>query len=145
MRRRLTLLGFIASGAIVASAFATAVPANAAPMATLTASSHSLVAPGPDTMSPDSTGKIECSGDVCIQRTTAIVNNKATVKAWANTFSFVGHFELLGPDGHIANSSTANWVASGAGANFKGVAAGGGYTVIAWDGDKNIGEVHFSV
>lgn len=148
MRKRSTLLGFVAGGAIILSTVATALPASAAPVTSLAAPStaqNTLNTQGPNTVTPDSVGSILCSGDLCIQRTTSIINNKATVKAWANTFTFVGHFELLGPDGHIANSTTAAWVAGGAGYNFNGVAAGSGYSIIAWDGSANIGQVNFRV
>jgi hypothetical protein len=144
VRKRTALLGLMVTGAVALGTVATAPPADAAPATSLTASANPLNAAGSLTVSPDSVGSVVCGGDLCIQRTTSIVNNKATVKAWARTFTFVGHFELRGPDGHIANSPTTSWAAGGAGYNFKGVAAGGGYSIIAWD-VTNIGQVNFRV
>jgi hypothetical protein len=141
MRMKSALLGFAVVGAIALSPL----PASAAPATSSMAFSHTLNTQALNPASPESAGTILCNGDLCIQRTTSIINNKATVKAWADTFTFVGHFELLGPDGHIANSTTQAWVAGGAGWNFKGVARGSGYTIIAWDGSSKLGTVNFSV
>jgi hypothetical protein len=154
MRIRSVLLGFVAAGAVVLSVGATTLPASAAPVSSLKVSSSTLGTRASSTpassLAPHSPGKILCSGDLCIQRTTSIINHKATIKAWADTYDFYGHFELLGPDGHIANCPEGHnelWHAGGAGCNFLNVAQGGGYTIIAWDGSPpvNIGEVSFGV
>jgi len=145
VRKKSALLGLVLAGFIGLSTFATGLPASAAPATSLTASTNTLSAQSPDLVSPNAVGSVVCGGPaVCIQRTSEIVNHKATIRAWANTISFTGHFELTGPNGHIANSVTAHWVAGGNGPNFNGVPQGGGYSVIAW-GPGNIGHVNFAV
>jgi hypothetical protein len=148
------LLGFVAAGAIVLSTGATTLPASAAPVTSLKVSSSTLstrVSSTPvSSFIPDSPGAVICRGDLCIQRTTSIINNRATVRAWANSFTFFGHFELSGPDGLIANSADKTWVSGGPGQNFTNVARGGGYTMTAWEGSRqfgyrNIGQVPFGV
>jgi hypothetical protein len=156
MRMKSVLLGLAAAGAIVLSAGATTLPASAAPVSSLKVSSSTLGTRASSTpassLVPDTVGAVQCTGDLCIQRTTSIINNKATVKAWADTTSFFGHFELSGPDGHIANcpsNSNEQWNAGGTGCNFTNVAQGGGYTITAWkvSGKSvvNIGKVSFRV
>jgi hypothetical protein len=154
MRIRSVLLGFVAAGAVVLSVGATTLPASAAPVSSAKVSSSTLGTRASSTpassLAPNSAGAILCSGDLCIQRTTSIINHKATVKAWADTYDFYGHFELIGPDSHIANCPAGyneEWRAGGTGCNFTNVAQGSGYTIIAWKGSPpvNIGEVHFSV
>ena len=103
-------------------------------------------------LSPNDTGSVLCSGNLCIQRVTSIVNHKATIAAWAVNSGFTGHFELLGPDGHIANHPTTGdqkW-AVGQSTQFTGVAQGGGYTIKEWVGTASTGwhtagVVNFSV
>jgi hypothetical protein len=145
MRKKLALLGLAIAGAIGLSTFATGLPASAAPATSITASAHTANAQGLGTVTPDAIGKVVCGAPtVCIQRTTEIINNKANVRAWANTVSFTGHFELVGPNGHIANSTVQHWVAGGGGWTFQGVAKGAQYSVIAW-GPGNVGHTNFSV
>jgi len=143
-RKASVLLGFAAAGAIVLSTVAVStLPASAAPVTSVRASS---VAPA-GTISPDSVGKLICSGNLCIQRVTSVENNEAYVEAWADKDTFTGHFALYGPDGWIANSKNQRWIGGGAGW-LPEIAAGGGYYIIAWKGGPpwdNIGEVAFSV
>jgi hypothetical protein len=154
MRKKSALLGFAAAGAIVLSTVATTLPASAAPVTSLTVSSSTLSTQGSSTrassFSPDSAGSVVCEGNLCIQRITSVVNNAATVEAWADGYTFTGHFELSGPDGLIGNSKNQTWVAGGTGHNFSGVPAGGGYTMTAWEGTPStgyhdIGQVNFAV
>lgn len=146
------LLSFAAASAIVLGASAaTALPANAAATSAFRTSSGVTSPKGSSTpviriTSPADVGSILCNGDLCIQRVTSIINNKANIKAWADTTTFSGHFELDGPDGPIANSPTKVWSGGGAGFTFTGVARGGGYTMKAWQGTSVVlGTVHFSV
>src|SRR5580692_2858083 len=137
------LLGLAAAGAMVLSTVAVTLPASAAPV---TSSRVSSSAPAIG-LSPDSEGKLICSGNLCVQRVTSVENNEAYVEAWANKTTFTGHFALYGPDGHIANSKTQRWIGGGAGW-MPEIAAGGGYYIIAWQGGppwSNIGRVNFSV
>jgi hypothetical protein len=141
--KKSVLLGLAAAGAIVLSTVAVALPANAAPV---TASRVSSSVPA-SSFSPDSVGKLICSGNLCIQRVTSVENNEAYIEAWADKDSFTGHFALYGPDGWIANSRNQRWIGGGAGW-LPEIAAGGGYYIIAWEGGPpwdNIGEVAFSV
>jgi hypothetical protein len=138
-RKAAILLGFATAGAIVLSTAAVTVPASAAQVTSSSASASSI--------SPDSVGKLICSGNLCIQRVTSIENNEAYVEAWADTYTFTGHFALYGPDGWIANSKNGKWIGGGAGW-LPEIAAGGGYYIIAWAGGPpwtNIGQVSFSV
>jgi hypothetical protein len=144
LRKASVLLGFAAAGAIVLSTVATTLPASAAPVSSSKAASSSAPA---SSISPDSAGKLICSGNLCIQRVTSVENNEAYVEAWANTYTFTGHFALYGPDGWIANSKNKQWIGGGAGW-LPLIPAGGGYYIIAWQGGPpwaNIGEVSFSV
>jgi hypothetical protein len=151
------LIRFAAASAIVLSAVAVTLPASAAPATSLKVSPSTLSAQGSSTRanspSIDDVGTILCSGNLCIQRVTAIINNKATIKAWAYRYNFTGHMELAGPDGFIANAPTSGdifWTAGVTGAFFRGVARGGGYTITAWRGTRttgylDIGQVPFGV
>lgn len=156
MRMKSVLLGFAAAGAIVLSTVATTLPSNAAPVSSLKASSSTLSTRGSSTPAsniiPNDVGAVLCSGDLCIQRVTSIINNKATIKAWAWRFNFTGHMELSGPDGFIANAPTTDilFTAGVTGVLFKNVARGGGYTITEWRGTRstgylNIGQVNFGV
>jgi hypothetical protein len=145
VRKKSALLGLVVAGVIGLTTFATGLPASAAPATSLTASTSAVNAQGPTTAAPSGVGSVVCGGPVlCIQRTTIIVNHRANVAAWANTISFTGHFELVGPQGHIANSTVEHWVAGGKAFTFKNVAEGDGYTIIAW-GPGDIGHVAFRV
>jgi hypothetical protein len=138
MRMKSVLIGFAATGAIVLSTVAVALPASAAPVASYQVSSSA----------PASVGAVLCSGDLCVQRVTSIDNGTAYVEAWANTAGFTGHFELSGPDGLIGNSKTKYWYAGGPGQLWD-IPQGGGYTVTAWQGSsapyRVIGQINFSV
>lgn len=143
LRKTSVLLGFAAAGAIVLSTAAVALPASAAPVTSSKASSSAAAS----SISPGSEGKLICSGNLCIQRVTSVVNNEAYVEAWAYKNTFTGHFALYGPDGWIANSKTKQWVGGGAGW-LPEIPAGGGYYIIAWQGGPpwtDIGQVSFSV
>ncbi|MBR7827896.1 hypothetical protein KDK95_16380 [Actinospica sp. MGRD01-02] len=156
MRVKSSLLRLAAAGAVVLSAAATAVPSSAAAVAPLKASSGTLSTHVSSTVaravSPDSAGSIICHGDLCIQRVTSVVNGVATVEAWADGYTFTGHFELSGPDGFIANypsSGYRTWVAGGTGAYFSGLAQDVTYTITAWSGTGapygDIGQVSFGI
>ena len=154
MRMKSVLLGFVAAGVIALSTGAAALPASAAPAPSLKVSSSTLTTRALSApvgiVIPASPGAVICSGDLCIQRTSSIINNEATIEAWADNRPFHGHFELAGPDGVIANSADQDWYAGGAGHYFNNVARGGGYTITAWQGDptigyQNIGRVSFSI
>jgi len=143
LRKTSVLLGFAAAGAIVLSTVAAALPASAAPVTSSNASSSASVS----SVSPESAGKLLCSGNLCIQRVTSVENNEAYVEAWANSYTFTGHFALYGPDGWIANSKNKQWIGGGAGW-LPLIPAGSGYYIIAWQGGPpwtNIGTVSFSV
>src|SRR5262249_50071548 len=84
VRMQSVLLSFAAAGAIVLGATtATALPASAAPASALRASSV-LISPAGSAASDirlnssRDVGAILCNGNLCIQRITAIINNKAT-------------------------------------------------------------------
>jgi hypothetical protein len=142
-RKTSVLLGFATAGAIVLSTVAVTVPASAAPVASSKVSSSAPAS----SVSPNSEGKLICSGNLCIQRVTSVENNEAYVEAWAYKTTFTGHFALYGPDGWIANSRNQRWIGGGAGW-LPLIPAGGGYYIIAWKGGppwSNIGEVSFSV
>jgi hypothetical protein len=86
-----------------------------------------------------------CSGDLCIQRITSIVNGKANVKAWAWRTNFTGTFYLSG-NGYFGQSPTHGWTAGGAGYVFLNVPQGDGYTATQWTtGNSEIGLVTFRV
>jgi len=154
VRKTSVLLRLAAAGAVVLGAAAAAVPANAASTAPQTSAAGAAAGSAVRALSvsPDSAGSTVCEGDLCIQRITSIINNSATVEAWADGYTFTGHFELLGPDGHMANcpaSADYTWVAGGTGCNFK-IPAGTGYTIKAWEGTRStgyhvIGQVDFRV
>jgi hypothetical protein len=118
---------------------AAATAATAAPAAVLAPASGVVLAGG-DT---------QCDVDLCIKNLTKSGVNPATIKAWADTTTFTGHFELIYPDGHVRNSPTRTWKAGGAGFSFTKVPIGDGYTMKAWKGSgnkpRNIGTVGFSV
>jgi hypothetical protein len=147
MHKKPVLLGLAASGAITLGAFAATVPASAASLTSSTASTHSSTSAV--SLSPASVGSILCSGDLCIQRVTSIVNGKATVKAWAFKTSFRGYFALT--DGDLGDydqeSPTEQWTAGGAGYLFTNVPqAGNPYTASAWTSPTNpIGWVYFGI
>jgi len=154
VRKNSFLLRSAAAGAIVLGAAATALPASAASVTSLKASASTLSTHGsstsPGSISPASAGSVVCEGDLCIQRVTSIINNAATVEAWADGYTFTGHFELSGPDGLIGNSPAGTWVAGGTGHYFSGVPEGSGYTITAWEGTSStgfhdIGQVNFRV
>jgi hypothetical protein len=145
---KLVLVRIAAAGAIALSAAAIALPASAAAATSPAASSSTRVS----SVSPNGAGSVICEGDLCIQRITSVVNGVATVEAWADGYTFTGHFELSGPDGHISNyppSGSLTWVAGGSGAYFRGLAQGVTYTITAWDGTQapygDIGRVSFGI
>lgn len=94
-------------------------------------------------------GAVQCDGDLCIQRTSANGVLPATIRAWARTTKFTGHFELIFPDGSVKNSPTQTWAAGGTGHKFTNVPGGPGYGMTAWKGTAhpftNIGHVGFAV
>ena len=145
VRKRSVLLCSAASGAIVLSTFAAALPANAASLPAAAASTNASSSAG--SLSPASVGSILCSGDLCIQRITSVVNGTASVKAWADTYSFTGSFYLSGgPDGYDRSSTTGKWNAGGTGYVFTDVPEGATYTATAWTtGGDEIGLVTFGV
>jgi hypothetical protein len=140
MRMKSVISGFAAVGAIALSTFATAIPASAAPVPSSGAST-SIV-------KPNDVGWIVCSGNICIQRISSIINNEADVKAWAWRTTFTGHFELDGPDGPMGNSGTRSWPAGGTGAVFL-IPRGNGYTITGWAGSAppygDEGSVNFTI
>jgi hypothetical protein len=146
MRKKSILLGVAAAGAIVLSTVTVALPASAAPVPSSKVSSSAITS----RVSPDSAGKLLCSGNLCVQRTTNIENNEAYVEAWAFKYNFTGWFTLYGPDGAMASSpgGAKNWVGGGGGW-LPLIPKGSGYYIIAWQktsgAPANIGEERFSV
>jgi hypothetical protein len=80
-------------------------------------------------------GAIICGGDVCAQGFDQ-VNHEGSIKAWAKTTSFTGHFELVNDVGNYANSPTEDWKAGGAGFSFTYQPLSEGYNINAWKGTK---------
>jgi hypothetical protein len=78
-------------------------------------------------------GAIICGGDVCAQGFDQ-VNNEGSIKAWANTYSFTGHFEIVNVVGNYANSPTKKWIAGGAGFVFTYEPLDTSYNIDAWKG-----------
>jgi hypothetical protein len=130
--------------AIVLGTVALAVPANAA---TVNSSQVAVSVANTYTVTPYSYGAQQCSGDVCIQRVTSVENNSAYIEIWANTKSFYGHFELLGKDGHWANSSQKTWPKGCCG--WLPDVPTGNWTAKAWQYSggsyHNIGQVSFKI
>lgn len=138
------LLSFVAAGAIALSTAATILPASAAAASTQGSSTRA------SSLSPDDVGTRLCSGDLCVQRVTAIIDSKATIKAWANNRNFTGHLEFSGPgfDANYPISNDIQWIAGVTFVLFGEVHTGGGYTIKAWartNGYHNIGQVNFGV
>jgi hypothetical protein len=111
-------------------------------------------APAQASVSPAATtavaaGALQCSGDLCIQNISASGVTSNTIRAWADTKAFTGHFELVFSDGVVKNSPTQSWAAGGSGFKFTGVPIGDGYRITAWKGKTspftNIGTVGFLV
>jgi hypothetical protein len=80
-------------------------------------------------------GAIICGGDVCAQGFDQ-VNNEGSIKAWANTTTFTGHFEIVNVVGNYANSPTKKWIAGGAGFVFTYEPLATSYNIDAWKGTK---------
>ena len=120
MRKKSVLLRSAASGAIVLGALAATLPANAAALPSSTASTYGSISAG--SLAPASVGSILCTGNLCIQRITSVVNGRANVKAWANTLNFTGYFVLT--RGATGQSPTHAWIAGGTGYVFTNLPAG---------------------
>jgi len=134
----------VAAGAIVLSAVAVALPANAASATSPKVSISTTVSPA------GALGKELCTGNgvFCLQRITPVENGSAYVSVWANTITWKGWFELRGPDGHISNSKNKTWERGGVGTWLPDIPAGGGYVIIAWQNPASpvsIGSIAFSV
>jgi hypothetical protein len=103
---------------------------------------------------PDAIGGIVCSGDLCIQTQSCNSSHtKVTIREWAYSTGFFGHFELEDPNGVDYNypPTNTNW-SPGGGHNFTvPLYFDDTYTGIAWKYTPstgkytNIGEVHFTV
>lgn len=83
-----------------------------------------------------------CSGDLCIQD--FVGNTTQTVHAWADTYSFTGHFELeygCSIAGcNIANSANKSWPAGGTHWSFTYTSAIISQCVWAWKGPSSTGK-----
>jgi len=140
------LLGFAATGAIVLSTVAVALPASAAPVT----SSNVSISATPSSVSPRNYGSLLCTsnGVFCLQRVTSITNGSAYVDVWADTITWTGWFALYGPDGWIRNSQNRTWNRGGPPSWLIDIPQGGGYYIIAWQNPSSpyqIGRINFSV
>ena len=115
MKLTMLVLGASAAAASLLGLVA-AVPAvaNAAPLL----AAHQSIRPA---AAVPAVGAVQCDGNLCIQRTSASGANPATVRAWARTTTFTGHFELLFPDGVQKNSPNRSWTGGGSGFSFTGL------------------------
>jgi len=103
---------------------------------------------------PDAIGGIVCSGDLCVQTQSCNSSHtEVTIRLWADSTGFFGHFELEDPNGVDYNYPpyNTNW-SKGGGHNFTvPLYLGDTYRGIAWrytpSSDKytNIGQVNFTV
>jgi hypothetical protein len=81
-----------------------------------------------------------CSGDVCAQ-VTSLSGNSMSVRTWAPTREFIGHFELITPHGVHRNSPGGAWHVGGRGWTFRNVnVESGTYTAKAWE---HLGGSHY--
>jgi hypothetical protein len=139
------LAGSLALAAAPAGA-ATAHPAQAAAVHVVRAESAVL---NSAELSPDTKGKILCSGDLCIQYDGSFANcSEAAVDAWADATTESGHFQIKIPSvGYAQNSSSGTWKAGGAGFEFATplYPEPTGYTVIFWHNGNNIGQKNFTI
>jgi hypothetical protein len=122
-----------------ASALSATLLIGSAVMGTLPASASTSV---------NAKGAIQCGGDLCIQNQNTFPPLEP-VKAWAKSFGFRGHFELIFPSGAVRNSPTESWKAGGSGYTFDNLPIGAGYVMKAWENTsgrpKDIGDVSFQV
>lgn len=126
-----------AAAALLLSAAAIAGPAVVALPASAATVTPAAVRPA--------AGAVQCDANLCIQRTSENGVLPATVKAWANSKSFTGHFELIFPSDAVHNSPTESWKAGGAGYSFTGLGGGPGYEIVEWNGSSQDGLVGFAV
>jgi hypothetical protein len=92
-------------------------------------------------IAPAAKGAIICQGDVCIQSNCAKCDSQ-NIEAWANTYTFTGHFQInwgCGPGCETSNSPNKRWIHGGAGYSFDGIPYGVSACVIAWEGPYNTG------
>lgn len=90
---------------------------------------------------------ISCSGDLCIQNISQN-GSSSTIKAWAKTTTFTGHFEPQFPDGVVKNRPNEKWTAGGTGYDFTKVPEVNGYKMTAGKGTSHfvsVGELGFNV
>ena len=64
-----------------------------------------------------------CGGDLCMQ-VVAESGNVATIKMWAYSYRFYGHFQLQMPNHRSTNGPNNQWWYAG----------GAGYTFASWNG-----------
>jgi hypothetical protein len=136
LKAKLAVLLAASAIALAAPAVLSSVPAQA-----------SVSAPASAALIPQAYGAIQCSGDVCIQSTCAHCNIQ-NINAWANTYTFTGHFEFFFGIYVIRNSPDRTWPAGGTHYTFTGVdRALGTACVRAWKkvsgGYHDIGTVCF--
>ena len=132
LTKRMAALSALSAAALIGSAAMGALPASAS------------------TVVPATAGATQCSGDLCIQNISPSGSSNSTIRAWADTTTFTGHFELTFSDGVAKNSPTETWHHGGAGFKFTGIPVGDGYRMTAWKGTsktgfKDIGDVGFLV
>jgi hypothetical protein len=98
---------------------------------------------------------IVCGGDTCIQ-TASISGSYANVRAWANTTTFFGHFQLVntGCGTTIATSPNQVWPAGGAHYTFVNIfwktSCGNSWRITGWKKVSptkwdNMGSADFSI
>lgn len=144
MRMKSGFLGLATLVTVVLSTVLLGAPANAATVdpAPVAVGLHNT-----GIVAPNSVGAEQCSGRICIQRTTSVLNNSAYVEIWANGQPLSGHFELVGPDGHYANSRAKTWPANCCG--WLPEIPTNHWTAKAWDDHTGrailVGQVSFKV
>lgn len=87
---------------------------------------------------------VVCNGDLCVQQG-ALSGGAAPVRAWADTTTFTGHFELdsngCGSPALWKNSPGGTWHAGGQGYTFTvpidGNCGNNGWGIIAWRHNTN--------
>lgn len=135
--KKMAAVTAMSAAALIGSGAMSVLPASAATPTSASASASAAV-PAAD--------PILCTskGFLCVQNLSG-ENLPATIKAWADTKTFTGYFELQFPDGVTKRSSTGTWKAGGAGFNFTGVPQANGYNMIAVSGSKEIDNKSFNV
>jgi hypothetical protein len=138
MRKRSTLLGFVAASVIALSAVAATSPADAATSSASAATKTAVPL----------AGAVVCDDDLCIQRITDVVGGKATVKMWTLYHSIPGHFEIKdGTDNSTFNTIDKLWLTT---ANYtRQMRSGCCNDITLWEGQGNPytswGAIYFSI